>query len=559
MQETCSTKVARSLARGAILAVLLASAGSQGVAQEAESHFPPRTGVVETDDGPVRGIIKDGVRQFLGIPYAAPPVGRLRWRPPQRPASRTETLDATEFAGRCAQITTLGVFAGPPTDNEDCLYLNIFTPRVGKGAKLPVLVWIHGGGHFDGESNDYDGSKMARDGNTVVVTINYRLGLFGYFAHPALNAEGHPFGNYGLMDQQQALRWVRANIAAFGGNPRNVTLGGQSAGSGSTILNMVSPYSRGLFDRAILQSGPTLSIIPLEAAAERHQAFGDTIGCPGTGAATARCLRSLSAEEILQYQGTESANSRFVTGPLLDGTLVPVQPDTAFATGRFNRMPVMIGSTRDEITFTESIYEYFFGPATASRYDSLLTLTYELAGAGPGGTPPAYPPGTVQRIMNRYPLSAYASPALALSAIGSHAFACRVRQLNIRLSRWVPVYAYEFVYQNAPYYFPPLSFPVGASHTIDIQFLFPLYHGGQGIVHQLNPQEERLSDRLVDFWTTFARDGNPNGDGRNQPWPRYLPSRPIYLVQDIPHLSTYSGPEYSRIHKCGFWDTVLLY
>jgi para-nitrobenzyl esterase len=322
---------------------------------------------------------------------------------------------------------------------------------------------------------------------------------------------------------------------------------------------MVSPQSKFLFHRAILQSGPTLSIIPLEAAAKLHQAFGDTIGCPGTSRATAHCLRSLPASEILHYQGTESANSRFVTGPLLDGTLVPLQPDTAFATGQFNRVPVMIGSTRDEISFTESIYEYFFGRRTAAGYDSALTLTYGVLGAGPGGTPPPYPPGTVQRIENHYPLSAYASPALALTAIGSNVLACRVRQLNMRLSRWVPVYAYEFTYQNAPWYFPPLSFPVGASHTIDIQFLFPLWHGGQGIVHPLDAREQRLSDKLVDFWTTFARDGNPNGDSRNQPWPRYVAARRNYLVQDIPHLSLLTGPEFSRVHKCGFWDTVLLY
>jgi len=498
------------------------------------------------------------VFEFLGVPFAAPPVGPLRWRPPRNPAQRTATLDATKFAGRCAQITTLGVFAGPATANEDCLYLNVFTPKVGKGQKLPVLVWIHGGGHVDGESNDYDGSKMARQGNTVVVTINYRLGLFGYFAHPALNAEGHLFGNYGLMDQQRALHWVRSNIANFGGDPQNVTLGGQSAGSASTIFNMVSPYSKGLFDRAILQSGPTLSIVPLDVAAERHQAFGDTIGCPGTSGATANCLRSLPASKILQYQGTESANSRFVTGPLLDGTLIPVQPDTAFATGQFNRMPVMVGTVRDEGTFGESIYEYFFGPRTAAGYDSVLTLTYS-GFAGPGSTPPLYPPGTVQRVMNRYPLSAYASPSNALSAVSSNTSACRARQLEIRLSQWVPVYAYEFLSQDAPWYFPPLSFDVGASHTIDIQFLFPLWHGGQGIVHPLNTQEKQLSNRLVDFWTTFARDGNPNGDSRNQPWPRYTSSSPMTLVQDIPHLFTYTGSEFTSVHKCGFWDDILLY
>ena len=170
-----------------------------------------------TTDGPVLGLRENGVTKFLGIPYAKPPVGALRWMPPQPVAKWTGVRRAYKFGPTCAQVTTLGPFAGPPNSNEDCLYLNVFTQDT--KAKLPVLVWIHGGGYFDGASNDYDPTKLVTKGKLVVVTLNYRLNLFGFMAHPALNAEGHAAGNYGLMDMQAALRWVQRNIAAFGGDP----------------------------------------------------------------------------------------------------------------------------------------------------------------------------------------------------------------------------------------------------------------------------------------------------------------------------------------------------
>lgn len=195
--------------------------------------------IVQTAQGPVQGLVDNGVAEFLGVPYAAAPVGNLRWRPPQPHAAWTKVLKATSFGPTCAQITELGVFAGPPNDNEDCLYLNVYVPQRRQGVgSLPVLVWIHGGGLVDGESNDYDGSALAKHGPMIVVTTNYRLGLLGFLANPALDRENHPFANYGVMDQQLALQWVQANAAAFGGNPHNVTLGGQSSGAAGPGSNI---------------------------------------------------------------------------------------------------------------------------------------------------------------------------------------------------------------------------------------------------------------------------------------------------------------------------------
>ncbi len=210
-----------------IALAMLAPLSQAARAQEATSPLQtqqPQSGptlapVVQTSSGPVQGLDHHEVYEYLGIPYAQPPVGGLRWQPPQPHPQWTETRDATHFGATCAQITTLGAFAGPPSSNEDCLYLNVFTPKQVGNEKPAVLVWIHGGGNFNGEGNNYDASKLASKGNLVVVTLNYRLGLLGWLANPALDSERHPFGNYGLMDQQLALKWVQKNIASFGGDP----------------------------------------------------------------------------------------------------------------------------------------------------------------------------------------------------------------------------------------------------------------------------------------------------------------------------------------------------
>jgi para-nitrobenzyl esterase len=221
--------------------------------------------IIETDKGLVIGWRTKGVSEFLGIPYAKPPIGALRWQSPQPMPNWSNVKFAKVFGPTCAQVTTLGPFAGPANSNEDCLYLNVFTPdqlvQNKPKEKLPVLVWIHGGGYVDGESNDYDASKLAHDGKMVVVTINYRLNLFGFLAVPALKGNG----NYGLEDMQAALRWVHDNIAAFGGDADNVTVGGQSAGAGAAAAMVVSPGAKGLIHRAIFQSGgytPACALCP---------------------------------------------------------------------------------------------------------------------------------------------------------------------------------------------------------------------------------------------------------------------------------------------------------
>ena len=513
---------------------------------------------IATTDGPVEGFSKNGVIQFLGLPYAKPPVGALRWMPPEPPAKWTGLRQAKEFGPICAQVTTLGPFAGPPNSNEDCLYLNVFTPDT--KAKLPVLVWIHGGGYFDGASNDYDAAKLAARGKMVVVTINYRLNLFGFLAHSALDSEGHAFGNYGLMDMQAALRWVKANIAAFGGDAGNVTLGGQSAGAGAAAAHVISPGAAGLFHRAIFQSGGYTPFAPLSIARERGEKFVAATGCKGDNKAIAKCLRALPAAKIAALAGTASATSPFINGPMIDGAVIPRQSIDLFRDGRFNKMPIMMGTTRDEGNFTAGIAQYFKkdrAATTQAEFEAYLARSYG-GNAGPGGTPPAYPKGTVEALKARYPVKTSAHATWA--AVHSDMLACRGQYVAGALAPHAPVYMYRFDDRTAPSYFPKMpGFTPGAYHTGDIPYVFIGYHGGpDGVRVPLNATQLKLSDRLIDAWANFARSGNPNGKG-DAPWLRWKSGADTqaYFLQNNDWKQTPTNAQFAAAHQCGFWQSIL--
>lgn len=558
-----------ALALGALTAALMLTGPAIADDQGDQGEGP----VVSTAEGPVKGMVENGVYKFLGIPYAAPPVGALRWMPPQPVKHWNEVRKATQFAGTCAQVTELGIFAGPATTNEDCLYLNVFTTNVdgrhqGQGKGNAVLVWIHGGGNVDGESNDYDASKLATGGPqgvpTVVVTLNYRLGLFGFMAHPALDAEGHLADNYGILDQQAVLQWVKRNIAAFGGDPSRVALGGQSAGAQDTGVNQISPLAAGLFNRAIYESSPLSGIATRQVGLANGQAFAQAAGC-GTDAspAAASCLRALSAAQILQLEGTANTTGRFVTGPMLDGTIMPITPITAWTTGKFNKMPVMGGNVQDEGNFSIGITEYFSqpqAPITAAQYTTNVTNAY--AGAEYSGGP-VYPAGTADQVLQQYPPDFMnLSPQGVFDLVSTHPGACRNVIVDQLWSKWIPVYAYEFNDQQAPYYFPVMpGFTPLAAHTIDIQFLFQGWHGSVlGVNHPatLSAEEETLSDQLVAAWTNFAATGNPNGSG-NSPWPLFTTSNNVpAILSEKPGLGTFTLDEWSANHNCGFWTGNIL-
>ena len=547
-----------------LLCAMLATGVAPGLAHDNDHDHGNDGPVVNTAEGPVRGFKKDGVYTFLGIPYAAPPVGNLRWRPPAPVKKWRDALDATKMGSSCPQVTTLGPFAGPTSVTEDCLFLNVYT--TGKdGPKKPVVVWIHGGGNIDGEAAAYDGAKLATGGpngtETVTVILNYRLGLFGFLSHPALNAEGHLWGNYGILDIQAVLKWVQRNAANFGGDPNRVLLGGQSAGASDTGANVISPLAAGLFNRALFQSSPTSAYPTAATALTRGTTFAyntttpqQSANCPGTGASAAACLRNLSAERILQLQGTPNSNGAYITGPFVDGTIIPITPEQAWTTGNYNKMPTMGGATRDEGNFGISITEYFSGPPqvpmTLQQYNDRINTQY---GANAAAVLAQYPPGS--------------DPQFTFNRVATDPGKCRGLHVLGLWSTKIPTFAYDFTYRDAPYYFPWMpGFKALAYHTVDIQFIFPKWRGGHlgvnldqntGQPRELQGAERTLSDGLVAAWTKFAATGNPNGSG-NSPWPKYTSPTASLLNQNL-SFTTDSTATFRSNYKCDFWDPLQTY
>jgi para-nitrobenzyl esterase len=486
--------------------------------------------VVTIAGGVVRGKVTGGADEFLGIPYAAAPVGALRWRPPQPAARWKGERDATKFAPHCAQPASP---FGVASSSEDCLYLNVFAPAGRKhgGDSHPVMVWIHGGSLSLGESDDYDPAELVADG-TVVVTINYRLGALGFLAHPALaDRPGGSSGAYGLMDQQAALRWVQRNIRAFGGDPRRVTIAGESAGGLSVLAHVASPGARGLFARAIVQSGPALTQTPLEQAETAGEAFAAKVGCASQSAA---CLRGVPLSIIQANDRT--TGSGYVPG-VVDGEVLKQSIGAALASGQFNRVPIINGTTHDEARLSIAGLELQGAPVTAANYEAMIASTLGVSAP------------VAAAVATQYPLSAYPSPAIAFSAVGTDAlFACSALTLDTLASRFVPMFAYEFNDDNAPQRFlPPVSFPYGAAHASELQYLFDL---AAPIAGTLTAPQQTLAASMQHYWAHFAARGFPSSP-RQPLWPAFNShSQPMLsLVPPQPHVET----DFAAAHHCAFW------
>jgi para-nitrobenzyl esterase len=528
MRSTARRSVSSSLYILVIAAIAL---------QPALASADSKKKTVVTDNGPVRGIVTDAGREFLGIPYAAPPVGELRWQPPA-PAPRWHgLLDGTAFGNNCPQSATP---FGLASQTEDCLFLNVYTPPAGPHQSHPVMVWIHPGAFQFGESDAYDPTELVQHG-VVVVTINYRLGALGWLAHPALTAESPEAtsGNYGLMDQQAALQWVQRNIDRFGGDPDNVTIFGESAGGLSVLAHLVSPQSAGLFHRAIAQSAAYALRPPTVAVAETQGvAYATAVGCPGQDAA---CLRAVPVSTLLANQFTSP--SAYL--PRVDGVVLPMTIAAALATGQFNRVPVIDGSTHDEFRlFVASLFELRGIPVTAANYTALI------------GVMLGVPAAVVPFIAAQYPLAAYPSPAIALATLGTDAaFACNSLAAASSLSQWVPTWGYEFNDPNAPMaILPPVSFPYGAWHGAEVQYLFDVRPNFA--VPGFTPAQEQLSDAMQSYWTEFARSGNPNS-AATPTWAEYDPPT-VNLFQKLapPSPTPYSSIAFAIDHKCSFWAAL---
>jgi len=443
---------------------------------------------VRIDSGALKGVTAEGVTSFKGIPFAAPPVGPLRWRPPAPAAPWTGVRDASRYGEICMQTIIKDNGVGPGPDSEDCLTLNVFRPARASMRRLPVMLWIHGGGLINGSATAalYDGSALARQG-VVVVTINYRLGRFGFFAHPALTAEAGASGetaNYGLMDQVAALKWVRRDIAAFGGDPGNVTIFGESAGGMSVNRLMMMKSARGLFRKAIVESGlgreRGLTLAQAEADGAAFAAkLGVKDAAAGGGAAAA--LRTIPAAAIVAAGDLDIFSGE---APILDGRMLSEDPDVAFAAGHMAKVPYLAGSNSLELP------SFYLNPKLKAL--NRLNPAQAAAAAKGYGSRTAYDDHVGADVI-------FGEPARAL--------------LRDEARTGAPAWLYRFSIVPAA---APKEFK-GAFHATDRQYVFQTLNASPW---PTGPRDAALARTISAYWVAFARTGDPNGPGRPK-WPRY--------------------------------------
>jgi len=444
---------------------------------------------VTIDSGALDGATADGVASFKGIPYAAPPLGERRWAAPAPVARWTEPRDATRFGADCMQNPVPGDVSHGAPMAEDCLSLNVWTPEATASARLPVMVWIHGGGFVAGSGAlaTTDGTQLAKRG-VVVVTFNYRLGRFGFFAHPALGEAA----NWGLMDQIAALTWVKRNIAAFGGDPANVTIFGESAGGESVARLMASPVANGVFAKAIAASGGGRDRWPALAEAQtKGGAFAAKVG-----AADLAALRALPADTVRGGITILNKEEAFYSGPVTDGTIVPGHADMVFAAGKQARIPFIGGSNDDELGFMPGPFlPMVNGPVLKELGDGakMVNIAY----------------GSDERAARYLAGDAiFGEPALALA--GRHA------------RSGAPTWLYRFGYVTESKREPGK----GAAHASDVPFQFG------NLPADASAADRAAAVRIMSYWTRFARTGNPNGEGLAA-WSRLDADKPALLAIGI--------------------------
>jgi len=474
---------------------------------------------VALDDGVIEGRwFVGGLRAFLGVPFAKPPLGELRWKAPEKNQPWSGTRDAGKFGPRCPQ---------PPSsdplnvESEDCLYLNVWTPTDAK--KLPVMVWIHGGGNVNGSGSEwvYDGQQLASRG-VVLVSINYRLGVFGFFGHEGLSDGGASAGNagnagnQGLWDQQRALRWVHDNIAKLGGDPDNVTIFGESAGSVDVCMHMASPASRGLFHRAISQSGGCTTVRGTLTSAQRTAArFATQLGC--ADADPLACLRQKSIVELVDSASAFSGSFNVI----VDGSFMPEQPRALFDRGEVAKVPYMLGSTTDEGS-------YWTLDATGITNDEQYLEALKQRFSEP-----------VQPIADLYPVSQFAEAKdpykAAITRIwGDARLVCPTVDVARRaLALDLPVYLYNWDI--------PVDDVIGVAHASELVFVF-------GTNQFFTPETLPVSEQMQSYWTNFSKTGDPNGADLLE-WPKSPANGNLRINFN---LESTIIPDF-RARECDFW------
>ncbi len=544
-----SRHILKTVASAFALAVLMSAAqipahaqgGQVGVQAPTQDVPKVPAGAIKTANGMVDGTLgADGtMRIYRGIPYAAPPVGDLRWREPQPTANWTGVRDGSQFAARCMQTQVYAdiVFRDKGI-SEDCLYLNVWTPKDAGKKKLGVMLWFYGGGFAAGASDEprYDGEALAKKG-VIIVECNYRLGVFGFFSHPELTKESahHASGNYGLIDQSAALDWVVKNIAAFGGDPKNITIGGESAGSFSVSAQMASPLSIGKFQKAIGESGAFFSngtsplrTLPLAKSEEAGSKFAASLG-----ANTLAELRAIPADKLLHDTAMEGAKKDgFHPSPNIDGYFLTESPNDVFAAGKQAHVPLLAGWNRDEVKMM-----ILFNPKqpTAASFAEDAKARYGDASA---------------EFLKLYPASTDVEALDSSYALASDNF------IIFSTWKWLNVQAetaktpvYHYIFEQVPATKPgstigPSKIPasaVGARHAGELEYVFGTLKWED---LPWTPADFKVSGLMVSYWANFIAKGDPNGGGLPK-WPRYDAKdgwQTMHLVDD----SSAAAPEANR-------------
>jgi len=474
---------------------------------------------VTTTSGVVRGATDGATWAYKGIPFAAPPIGALRFAPPAPAACADHELDATVLGPRCPQLEN-GAYVG----DEDCLQLNLWTPAAAAPPR-PVMVWIHGGGNSVGSATDalFDGRRLAEVGDVVIVTVNYRIAQLGFLAHPAFPAGS---GNFGTLDLVRALGWVHDNIAAFGGDPNHVTIFGESAGARDVCTLLGAVPAAGLFHRAIMESG-ACKFLPSRDDAEAQGARVVAATSCATDADVAGCLRALPAEVLIQaLPGDPSALGSSPYQPTIDGTVLLEQPSAAMAAGRHHAVPFLVGANADE---TGSA-----APAVANKA-AYQTLIHTQFGTTLG-----------DRILQQYPASRFATPRAAYVRVTTDArFVCPAREIAraADAGQIAPVYRYFFSYAGPS--------PFGAVHGLDVPFVFGTFDAvvnAAGQPYVPSATDLAVSATFQSAWTQFARTGEP---GTTPAWPAWTPSDPTLQID-----ATLTTAEGIRTADCDFWKPI---
>ena len=494
---------------------------------------------VQTESGLVRGMEDKDSRScvWLGIPYAAPPVGERRWKAPVPAQPWSGVREAENWGNMCLQQKS--PFVTEPREktdvlSEDCLYLNIWRPN--KPGRFPVMFWIHGGGYTMG-SGKYPGGKLSEFGEVVVVTINYRLGVFGFMASPALREEdpNQSTGSYGSLDQVAALKWVKENIANFGGDPTNITIFGESAGGWSVCTMLATPLNNGMFSKAIIQSGGCEASESLEKGYAKAGEIASKVGC---GADDLKCLRAVPADKLVMGGVGDILRNGFQFVPHEDGYVLNGTPLAMIRAGNFNKVPLMAGSTKEEVNVVVEIGRPRLSNALPCAYEKLMQRNLNLSAE------------EAEKVAAVYRLEKYDNKP-------KHAFAYMLTDLALACPTFLglasvaqanlPVYYYRYDYQGFKY-----GKYLHAMHSMELPLVFNSIDKGSmsGLFNNKNVDQAReLSKIIQGYWTNFAKNGNPNGPGLPL-WPAFDPANPLVQILDVEVRSEATdSPE-----RCSLWD-----